>query len=107
MTPNLEGRLIALAEGRQLEELARMLEREGARILRCPLISMHDSPDTEAVLTWIRELIADRFSLLVLMTGEGVRRLLGFAERAGLRMPMSRLWVGRLISRADRNPTRH
>jgi uroporphyrinogen-III synthase len=85
MTPNLEGRMIALAEGRQLEELARMLEREGARILRCPLISMHDSPNTDGVLAWIRQLIADRFSLLVLMTGEGVRRLLGFAERAGIR----------------------
>ena len=36
MSKPLEGRTIALAEGRQLEELAQMLEKEGATALRCP-----------------------------------------------------------------------
>jgi uroporphyrinogen-III synthase len=37
------------------------------------------------VVAWLRELAADQFGYVVLLTGEGLRRLLGFAERAGLR----------------------
>jgi uroporphyrinogen-III synthase len=85
MTRPLEGRTVALAEGRQLEELARMLEAEGATALRCPLISILDAPDPAPVVDWVRALIAGSFDLVVLMTGEALRRLLGFAERAGLR----------------------
>src|SRR2546423_4514607 len=85
MSPPLVGRTIALAEGRQLEELAQMLEKEGARTLRCPMIGMIDAPDEAAVVAWLRDLAAGRFAYVVLMTGEGVRRLLGFAERAGIR----------------------
>jgi uroporphyrinogen-III synthase len=85
MTRPLEGRTVALAEGRQLEELARLLEAEGAACLRCPLLAISDAPDAAPVLAWIDDLSADRFGLLVLMTGEAVRRLLGFAERAGRR----------------------
>lgn len=81
----LEGRTVALAEGRQLEDLARLLEAEGAVPLRCPMLSILDAPDAAPVLDWINDLIAGRFHLVILMTGEAVRRLLGFAERAGLR----------------------
>jgi uroporphyrinogen-III synthase len=85
MTHPLQGRTIALAEGRQLEELAQMLEKEGATPLRCPMVSILDAPDAEPVLAWLRELIAGRFDEVILMTGEALRRLLVFAERAGLR----------------------
>jgi uroporphyrinogen-III synthase len=85
MSLPLEGRTIALAEGRQLEELARLLEKEGAVALRCPLVSILDAPDPAPVVAWLRDLVADRFSHVVLLTGEGLRRLLGFAERAGMR----------------------
>jgi uroporphyrinogen-III synthase len=85
MARPLEGRTAALAEGRQLEELARMLENEGAAALRCPLVSILDAPEPKPVVRWLRALAADRFAYVVLMTGEAVRRLLGFAERAGLR----------------------
>jgi len=81
----LQDRVVALAEGRQLEDLAQMLEKEGAVVLRCPLLSILDTPDPAPVLAWLRDLIADRFSHVVLLTGEGLRRLLGFAEREGLR----------------------
>ncbi len=87
MTTPLQGRTVALAEGRQLEELARMLEQEGARTWRCPLVSILDAPDPAPVLDWIGQVIAGRIDLLVLMTGEALRRLLGFAERAGQREP--------------------
>src|SRR2546421_10659033 len=85
MTRPLEGRTVALAEARQIEELAEMLEREGATTLRCPMVSILDAPDPAPVLAWIDELAAGRFAWVVLMTGEAVRRLLGFAERAGRR----------------------
>jgi uroporphyrinogen-III synthase len=82
---SLHGRTVALAEGRQLEELAEMLEKEGARALRCPMVSILDAPDPAPVVAWLKELIAGQFSLVILMTGEAVRRLLHFAEQEGLR----------------------
>src|SRR5438874_7437563 len=85
MSGPLTGRTIALAEGRQLEELAEMLEKEGATTLRCPLVSILDAPDPAPVLAWLENLIAGKFDYVLLFTGEGLRRLLGFAERAGLR----------------------
>jgi uroporphyrinogen-III synthase len=85
MSRPLEGKVIALAEGRQLEDLVRLLEAEGAVPLRCPMLGILDAPDAEPVVAWLRDLIGGRIDLLVLMTGEAVRRLRGFAERAGLR----------------------
>src|SRR5262245_57295798 len=85
MSRPLEARTVAIAEGRQLEELAQMLEKEGATALRCPLVSILDAPDPAPVLAWLHELAADRFAYVVLFTGEGLRRLLGFAEREGIR----------------------
>jgi uroporphyrinogen-III synthase len=85
MSLPLEGRTIALAEGRQLEELAEMLEREGATPLRCPMVSILDAPDPAPVVAWLRDLAANHFNYVVLMTGEALRRLLGFAEREGIR----------------------
>lgn len=85
MPQSLEGRTIALAEARQIEELARMLENEGATVLRYPMLSILDAPDPAPVLVWLRELCADQFAYVVLMTGEALKRLLHFAERAGQR----------------------
>jgi uroporphyrinogen-III synthase len=81
----LAGRTVALAEGRQLEDLARLLEAEGAIPLRYPLLSILDAPDPAPVLEWMRDLIAGRFRLVILMTGEALRRMLALAEREGLR----------------------
>jgi uroporphyrinogen-III synthase len=81
----LEGRRVALAESRQLEELAQMLEKDGAVPLRYPLVGILDAPDEAPIREWLHELIAGRFAYVALMTGEALRRLVGFAERAGLR----------------------
>jgi uroporphyrinogen-III synthase len=85
MSEPLAGRKVALAEGRQLEDLARLLEAEGATALRYPLLSILDPPDPVPVLEWIRDLIAGRFGLAILMTGEAVRRMLALAGHEGLR----------------------
>jgi uroporphyrinogen-III synthase len=81
----LAGKIVAVPEARQLDVLAGLLERRGAAVLRCPLIGIHDSPDEAAVVAWIERLIAERTDLVVFYTGEGIQRLVGFAERAGLR----------------------
>jgi len=78
----LSGKTVALAEGRQLEELAALLQDEGAAVLRCPMLSILDAPDAGPVLAWLEQLIAGEFGLVILMTGEAVRRMAGFAERA-------------------------
>lgn len=91
MTQPLAGRKVALAEGRQLEELAQLFEQEGATALRYPLISILDSPDEAAVDAWLDKLCSNHFDWVVLMTGEAVHRLLHAAEKIGLRerMPAS------------------
>ena len=80
----LAGRRIAVPETRELDVLARMLERHGAKALRCPLVAIHDAPDPAPVAAWLRRFAADPPDLVVLLTGEGVERLLGAARRLGL-----------------------
>jgi uroporphyrinogen-III synthase len=80
----LAGRRIALVEHRELDRLGRMLEEQGAATLRCPLVAIADAPDPAAVRAWLERAIAAPFDDLVLMTGEGLRRLCGAAARGGL-----------------------
>jgi uroporphyrinogen-III synthase len=103
MTASLKGRTIALAEGRQLEELAQLLEKEGAVALRYPMISILDAPDPAPVMAWLRDLIAHKFAYVILMTGEALRRLLGFADRECIRQDViSALSRTRTITRGPK-----
>jgi uroporphyrinogen-III synthase len=81
----LAGRRIAVPEARELDRLAELLESEGATTLRCPLVAIHDAPDPAPVERWLRALAGGAFDDLILLTGEGLRRLLAAAERAGIR----------------------
>lgn len=85
MSLPLEGRVVALAETRQLEDLAAMLVKEGATPLRVPLVAILDAEDPAPVVAWLRDLVADRFATVVFMTGEGIRRLMTAADAAGIR----------------------
>src|SRR5438270_3466059 len=80
-TGPLFGRRIALPETRELDRLARMFEEQGAETVRCPLVAIRDAPDPAPVQDWLRRF---PFDDLVLFTGEGLRRLHGFAHRANL-----------------------
>ena len=80
----LAGKVVAVPEARQLDVLAGLLERRGATVLRCPLVDILDAPDEPRVVAWIERLIATPTDLVVFYTGEGVRRLMGFAGRAKL-----------------------
>ena len=77
----LQDRLIALAETRELDLFAALLERRGARVLRAPLVAIRDAPNPQPVLHWLRDFTAGGCHELVLLTGEGLRRLLACLER--------------------------
>ncbi|HEY4186891.1 MAG TPA: uroporphyrinogen-III synthase [Polyangia bacterium] len=77
----LAGRVIALPETRELDRLAELLEAEGARAWRCPLVTILDAPAQAPVVAWLEELLAGGLTDVVFLTGEGLRRLVGAAER--------------------------
>jgi uroporphyrinogen-III synthase len=73
---SLAGRTIAIAETRELDVFTAMLERRGAHVLRYPLVRIVDAPDPQPVLDWLRALTGGACDDLILLTGEGLRRLL-------------------------------
>jgi uroporphyrinogen-III synthase len=80
----LAGRTVAIPETRELDLFAGMLEERGAVTVRCPLIAIHDAPDAAPVEVWLHRFNSGACDDLVLLTGEGLRRLQGFAPRAGV-----------------------
>jgi uroporphyrinogen-III synthase len=80
-TATLVGRTIAVPETREIEIFAGLLERRGARVIRCPLVAIRDAPAPGPVLEWSRRLAAGSFDDLILLTGEGLRRILSCIER--------------------------
>ena len=80
----LAGVRVALAETRELDRLATILEAEGALALRCPLVAILDAPDTAPVDAWLAQLAQGGFDDLIFLTGEGLRRLLARARRIDL-----------------------
>lgn len=76
----LTGCRIAIPESRQLDLFANMLETRGASVLRCPLVSILDAPDPIPVEQWLQAFVRGTCDDLILLTGEGVRRLLGFSQ---------------------------
>lgn len=110
MTPEnppapLHGRRIGVPESRQLDLFAQMLENRGAEVLRCPLVDIRDTPDTAAVEAWIDDVLANGLDDMIWLTGEGLRRIKGFAERgAGERYHalMARIGNARNITRGPK-----
>ncbi|HZU90600.1 MAG TPA: uroporphyrinogen-III synthase [Stellaceae bacterium] len=60
-----------------------MLAAQGAEIVGCPLVAIVDAPDPAPVAAWLARFVAAPCDDLVLLTGEGVRRLYDFARRSG------------------------
>lgn len=84
MAGGLEGRRIVVPESRELDLFVDMLARQGATALRCPLVTIHDVEDPAPVEAWLRQLAAGAFDDVILFTGEGVRRMMAVAQRAGI-----------------------
>jgi len=83
MPGRLEGYRILILETREEAQFSRLLQEQGAHVLQCPMFTIHDAPDPAPVEAWIRLFIAKPFDDLVLMTGEGLRRIMTVARRIG------------------------
>jgi uroporphyrinogen-III synthase len=80
----LTGVTIALPETRESARMAGLLEAAGATTLRCPLVALVDPPDWGPVDAWLKQFAQTGFDDLILLTGEGLRRLLARARAQGI-----------------------
>jgi uroporphyrinogen-III synthase len=81
MADRLNGYRILILETREEAQFSKLLAEQGADVLQCPMFTINDPPDPAAVEAWIGSAIAQPFDDLVLMTGEGLRRLMKAARR--------------------------
>jgi uroporphyrinogen-III synthase len=81
MADRLNGYRILILETREEAQFSRLLAEQGADVLQCPMFTIHDAPDSEPIEAWIRRAIEQPCDDLVLMTGEGLRRLIKVARR--------------------------
>jgi uroporphyrinogen-III synthase len=84
MADRLNGYRILILETREEAQFSRLLTEQGADILQCPMFTIHDTPDPAPVEAWIRRCVDKPFDDLVLMTGEGLRRVMKVVRRIGL-----------------------
>lgn len=81
----LKDKVVAVPESRQDDILVKLLENRGARVRRVPMVAIRDNPDQVAVSAWIEGFVNAPPDDFIILTGEGLRRLLAAAERIGLK----------------------
>jgi uroporphyrinogen-III synthase len=81
MAGKLNGYRILILETREEAQFSRLLAEQGADVLQCPMFTIHDAPDPAPIEAWIKRFIDKPCDDLVLMTGEGLRRLMKVARR--------------------------
>jgi len=75
---------ILVPESRELDLFAGMLEAQGAQARRCPLVQIVALDDPLPALCWIDRMIAATPDETVLLTGDGLRKLVEMSgERRG------------------------
>ncbi len=84
MADRLNGYRILILETREEAQFSRLLTEQGADVLQCPMFTIHDAPDPAPIEAWIGRFIDKPCDDLVLMTGEGLRRLMKVARRGGV-----------------------
>src|SRR4030081_312215 len=84
MADKLNGYRILILETREEAQFSRLLTEQGADVLQCPMFTIHDAPDAAPIEAWIRRCIEKPCDDLVLMTGEGLRRLIKVGRRIEL-----------------------
>ena len=84
MADRLNGYRILILETREEAQFSRLLAEQGADVLQCPMFAIRDALDSAPVEAWIRRSIERPFDDLVLLTGEGLRRLMKVARRIGM-----------------------
>jgi uroporphyrinogen-III synthase len=81
MADRLNGYRILILETREEAQFSRLLAEQGADVLQCPMFTIHDAPDAAPIEAWIRRFIDTPCDDMVLMTGEGLRRLMKVVRR--------------------------
>ena len=76
MPDKLSGRRILILETREEAQFSKLLQEQGADVLQCPMFVINDQPVTDPVEACIRSAISQPLDDLVLMTGEGLRRIM-------------------------------
>src|SRR3981189_558305 len=91
MADRLNGYRILILETREEAQFSRRLAEQGARVreqgadvFQCRMLTIRDARDAAPIEAWIRRFIATPCDDLVLMTGEGLRRLMKVARRIGI-----------------------
>lgn len=84
MAERLNGYRILILETREEAQFSRLLAEQGADVLQCPMFTIHDAPDAAPIEAWIRRAIERPLDDLMLMTGEGLRRLMKVVRRIGV-----------------------
>jgi uroporphyrinogen-III synthase len=84
MADRLNGYRILILETREEAQFSRLLAEQGADVLQCPMFTINDAPDAAPIEAWIRRFVETPCDDLVLMTGEGLRRLMKVARRIDL-----------------------
>jgi uroporphyrinogen-III synthase len=84
MAERLNGSRILILEAREEAQLSKLLAEQGAEVVQCPMFAIHDAPDPAPVEAWIQRAIDRPLDDLVLMTGEGLRRIMKLARARGL-----------------------
>jgi uroporphyrinogen-III synthase len=82
MADRLNGYRILILETREEAQFSRLLTEQGADVLQCPMFTIHDVSDPAPIEAWIRRAIDQPLDDLVLMTGEGLRRLMTVVRRS-------------------------
>jgi uroporphyrinogen-III synthase len=83
MADRLNGYRILILETREEAQFSRLLAEQGADVLQCPMFTIHDAPDAAPIEAWVRRFVQKPCDDLVLMTGEGLRRLMKVTRRIG------------------------
>jgi uroporphyrinogen-III synthase len=103
MSESLSGRRIVVPETRELDLFVTMLRERGAETIACPMIAIIDASDPAPVAQWLERFVADPCDDLVLLTGEGLRRLVGLADRRGVKSSfVAALAKSRMITRGPK-----
>src|SRR5436305_1416966 len=106
MADRLTGYRILILETREEAQFSRLLTEQGADVLQCPMFTIHDAPDPAPIEAWIHRFIDQPCDDLVLMTGEGLRRLTKVVRRIGVEQPfVAALGGARKVARRP-NPGR-
>src|SRR6202048_2281932 len=84
MADRLNGYRILILETREEAQFSRLLAEQGADVLQGHMSTIQSAPDAAPIQAWIRRFVEKPCDDLVLMTGEGLRRLMKVARRIGV-----------------------